>query len=81
MGKPGGLPSMGSQSRTRLKQLSNSSSFRSTVKEKDNGITKENRFHVFQELFNHADVLQSPPGNYSVSMATDKQHLNMNLEL
>ena len=26
--------------------------------EKDNEITKEKRYHVFQELFNHADVLQ-----------------------
>ena len=32
--------------------------------DKDNEITKQNIYHVFKELVNHAYVLQSPSGMY-----------------
>ena len=45
MGEPGGLPSMGSQSRTRLKRLSSSSSSRKKPEEEACGWTYEERHY------------------------------------
>ena len=48
MGEPGGLPSLGSQSRTRLKQLSSSSNLDSILKSRD--ITLPTKVHLVKAM-------------------------------
>ena len=51
-------------------------SFRNSVKQIDNEVTKGNRCLIFQKLVNHAEMLHSPQGFKPVFAGTGKQFQN-----